>query len=145
MGAYAASKFAAEAISEALAIEAAQFGVRVAIIEPGVVATPIFDKAMERPPNFESPYFGVTFRTSRLLLAGLASPASPDETADVIWRAITTDSPKLRHTVGADAARLSVERARLADEEWVAGFSTPDDAEWRANMLAWSGTEVPPM
>jgi NAD(P)-dependent dehydrogenase (short-subunit alcohol dehydrogenase family) len=145
MGAYAASKFAAEAISEALAVEAAQFGIRVAIIEPGVVATPIFDKAMERPPDFTSPYFDVTFRTSRFMLAGLAAPATPDETADVIWRAITTDSPRLRYTVGRDAATLSVERARLPDEEWVAGLSAPDDAEWRANMLAWSGTDVPPM
>src|SRR3954452_6284102 len=84
-GAYAASKWATEAVSEVLASEVAQFGIRVAIVEPGVVATPIFDKAMEHPPDFESPYFSVTFRTSRFMLAGLADPSQSDDVADVIW------------------------------------------------------------
>jgi NAD(P)-dependent dehydrogenase (short-subunit alcohol dehydrogenase family) len=143
-GAYAASKWAAEAISEILAIEAAPFGIRVAIVEPGVVATPIFDKAMERPPDFSSPYFPITFRTSRLMLAGLADPSTPDEVAEVIWGAISADTPTLRHTVGRDAATLDRARATLSDEEWIAGLSTPDDAEWRANMQTWAATEVPP-
>ncbi len=144
-GAYAASKWATEAMSETLASEVAQFGIRVAIIEPGVVITPIFDKAMETPPDVNSPYFDVTFRTSRFMLAGLANPSTPDETADTIWNAISTNTPKLRYTVGTDAATLMIERAKLTDEEWIAGLSDPDDAAWRANMLKWGATEVPPL
>jgi NAD(P)-dependent dehydrogenase (short-subunit alcohol dehydrogenase family) len=143
-GAYAASKFATEAMSEVLATEVAQFGIRVAIVEPGVVVTPIFDKAMERPIDFESPYFSITFRTSRLLMAGLASPSTPDDVADVIQRAITTEAPVLRHPVGIDATTLAAQRAALSDEAWIEGLSTPDDATWRANMLEWAATEVPP-
>ncbi len=143
-GAYAASKFATEAMSEVLATEVAPFGIRVAIIEPGVVVTPIFDKAMERPIDFESPYFSITFRTSRLLMAGLANPSTPDDVADVVWRAITTDAPVLRHPVGVDATTLADQRAALTDEAWIEGLSTPDDAAWRAHMVEWAATEVPP-
>ena len=142
-GAYAASKWAAEAISEILAAETAPFGIRVAIIEPGVVVTPIFDKAMERPLDTESPYFEWTFRTSRLLLAGLADGSTPEQTADVIWQAISTDSPTLRYRVGADAEALAEHRPSLTDEEWIAGTTLVDDEQWRANMKLWAATDVP--
>jgi len=144
-GAYAASKFATEAMSEELATEVAPFGIRVAIIEPGVVVTPIFDKAMERPIDMESPYFTITFRTSRLLMAGLANPSTPDDVADAIWHAVTTDAPVLRYPVGIDAATLATQRAATSDEAWIEGLSTPDDAAWRALMVEWAATEVPPM
>ena len=52
--AYAASKWAFEALSECLAQEMKAFNVRVAIIEPGVIATPIFGKG--RPVPKDSPY-----------------------------------------------------------------------------------------
>lgn len=145
LGAYAGSKFALEAISDALAIEVAPFGIRVAIIEPGVVVTPIFEKGSDQPIDFESPYFEMTFRTSRFLMAGLMNPASPETAADVIWNAVASPSATVRRTVGEDAATTVSERAKVSDEAWLSGFSTPDDAQWRSNMLAWTGTEVPPM
>ncbi len=52
--AYASSKFALEALSECLAQEMKAFGVRVAIVEPGVIATPIFGKL--QPPPGDSKY-----------------------------------------------------------------------------------------
>jgi NAD(P)-dependent dehydrogenase (short-subunit alcohol dehydrogenase family) len=144
-GAYSASKWAAEALSETLAAETAPFGIRVAIVEPGVVITPIFDKAAQRPLDTTSPYFKWTMRTGRLLLAGLVDPSTSDETADVIWRAITTDTPVLRHRVGRDAETVAVARSSITDEDWIAGLVVEDDAQWRANMEAWSGTRVPPL
>jgi NAD(P)-dependent dehydrogenase (short-subunit alcohol dehydrogenase family) len=144
-GAYAASKWAAEAISEVLATEVAPFGIRVAVIEPGVVATAMVDKSMQQPIDFESPYFPITFRTSRFLLAGLGAASAPVDVADTIWGAITTDTPTLRYTVGADAAALATHRPAIADDAWIAGLSNPDDDAWRADMLTWGGTDVPPM
>jgi NAD(P)-dependent dehydrogenase (short-subunit alcohol dehydrogenase family) len=144
-GAYAASKWAAEAISEILAAEVAPFGIRVAIVEPGVVTTAMVDKSMQQPIDFESPYFPVTFRTSRFLLAGLANASAADDVADVIWGAVTTEAPTLRYTVGADAAALATHRPTVSDDTWIAALSDPDDAAWRANILAWGATEVPPL
>lgn len=146
MAAYSASKWAAEAITEALAAEVAAFGIRVAAIEPGVVATPIFDKAMERPIDFESPYLPVTFRTSRLLMAGLSThAATPDETAAVIWEAISTETPRLRYTVGVDAATFIATRHDISDEELLAALTSPDEAFWQDRMLAWYATDIPAM
>lgn len=145
MAAYAASKWAAEAVTEALAAEVARFGIRVAAIEPGVVATPIFDKAMERGIDFESPYLPVTFRTSRLLLAGLGThAATPDETAAVVWEAISTETPRLRYTVGIDANTFMAARQEISDEDLLAALTTPDEEVWRDRMLAWFATDIPP-
>lgn len=146
MAAYSASKWAAEAITEALAAEVAQFGIRVAAIEPGVVATPIFDKAMERPVDFESPYMPVTFRTSRLLLAGLSThAATPDDTAAVIWEAVSTETPRLRYTVGVDADTFVAARRNFSDEDLLSALTSSDEAFWRDRMLAWYATDIPPM
>jgi NAD(P)-dependent dehydrogenase (short-subunit alcohol dehydrogenase family) len=144
-GAYSASKWAAEALSETLAAETAPFGIRVAIVEPGVVITPIFDKAAQRPLDTASPYFEWTMRTGRLLLAGLVNPSTSEDTAEVIWRAITTDTPALRYRVGHDAETVAVARYATTDEDWIAGLIVDDDAQWRANMQAWAGTDVPPL
>ncbi len=143
-GAYSASKWATEALSETLAAEAAPFGIRVAIIEPGVVLTPIFEKG-DGLSDPSSPYFDGELRSGRVMMAGLSNPSMPDEAAAVVWEAIASDTPKLRYTVGRDAELLAASRAATPDEVWIAGLTTPDDAQWRANMKLWGGIEVPPL
>ena len=64
MGPYAASKFALEALADALRVELLPFGVRVVLIEPGSVATPIWERSLRRaegdleppPPGTEGVY-----------------------------------------------------------------------------------------
>ena len=141
---YSASKWAAEALSEALAAEVEPFGIRVAIVEPGVVMTPIVDKGGKQPLDSKSPYFGSTLRTIRLLLAGLIEPLTADQVADTVWHAITTDAPSLRYVIGRDAEAIAATRSAISDRAWIAGLSVADEEQWRANMTAWTATEVPP-
>src|SRR3979490_1437192 len=85
----AASKWALEALSEGLAQEMRAFNVRVAIVEPGVIATPIFGKA--RPLPTDSPY--PPARRQRALFAGsLAEPHSPYVVGEQIRQIVHADS-----------------------------------------------------
>jgi NAD(P)-dependent dehydrogenase (short-subunit alcohol dehydrogenase family) len=132
-GHYAAVKHALEAASEALAQEVQALGIRVVIIEPGVVVTPIFTKA-RRFADPASPYFD---HVRRLLLSyqlQMKRPSMPSDVAEVIYEAVTTREPRLRYLVGEDARRLVAGRQRLSDEEFIAGARPMPDEEYLALM-----------
>lgn len=74
--AYATSKLATEALTEILAAEAKPFGIRVTLIEPGVVATPIFAKAMDDPENPDTPYIGGQRLGELFMSARMGTPGS---------------------------------------------------------------------
>jgi len=116
-GHYCAAKHALEAASEALAQEVFAFGIRVAIVEPGVVTTPIFTKA-RRFADAASPYAVHVRRL--LLLYQLATPNQPADVARVIYEAVTTERPVVRYPVGADAERVITGRQRVSDEDYAA-------------------------
>lgn len=119
-GHYSAVKHALEAASEALAQEVLAFGIRVAIVEPGVVITPIFSKA-KRFADPSSPYFEHVRRLLALYQKQMPFAAQPSDVAEVIYDAVTTTAPKLRWLVGEDAKRLTEGRRRLSDEEYIGG------------------------
>ena len=107
---YAASKWAFEALSECLAQEMKAFNVRVAIVEPGVIATPIFGKA--RPLPKDSPYPHAR-RQRASFAASLTKPTSPYVVGEQIRQIVDGDSWQLRYPVGPDAVPfLKWERAR---------------------------------
>ena len=125
-GFYAASKFALESASEALAIEVRRFGIRVVLIEPGVTRTP----ALEKMPNLrpDTVYRPLLARGARTLGSRIALAAELSSVAVAIREAIESPNYRLRHLLGEDS-RLWVEgRARLTDEQWVdAGRDMSDD------------------
>lgn len=129
MGAYGATKFAVEALSESLAQELAPFGVRVAIIEPGVIATPIWVKSA--PPPADSAYAEAGRATMTYFTRMLSEPTPPEAVADTIAEAVSTTSPKLRYPVGWDAVQLIERRRHVADEDLVAMSALGHD-EWAA-------------
>jgi NAD(P)-dependent dehydrogenase (short-subunit alcohol dehydrogenase family) len=128
-GHYCAVKHALEAASEALAQEVVAFGIRVAIVEPGVVATPIFAKAR----RFAEPDSPHAVHVGRLLLfyrMQMKAASQPEDVARVIHEAVTTEAPRLRYLVGEDAKRLVAGRLRTTDEEHVAAGDEMPDAEF---------------
>jgi NAD(P)-dependent dehydrogenase (short-subunit alcohol dehydrogenase family) len=135
---YAASKWALEAASEALAQEMKPFGVRVAIVEPGIIATPIFGKVAPGPPRSHYPN---SRRLAALFAAALKNPVSPYVVGEAIRRIVESDSWQLRHTVGPDAAPFLAWRAAMSDEEWV-NYGAATDAEWVARVKRDFGLDV---
>jgi NAD(P)-dependent dehydrogenase (short-subunit alcohol dehydrogenase family) len=127
--AYASSKFALEAASEALAQEMKAFGVRVAIVEPGVIATAIADKV--QPPSADSNYphgrriYGL-FKTSLE-----NNPVSPYVVGEKIREIVESGGWKLRHPVGPDAEGFLAWRASMNDEQWVE-WGALSDEQWVA-------------
>ena len=117
-GHYSAVKHALEAMSEALAQEVQGFGIRVAIVEPGVVITPIFSKA-QRFADPASPYADHVRRLLLFYQKQMKQAAQPADAARVICEAATTSAPRLRWLVGDDARLLVAGRQRLSDEEYL--------------------------
>ena len=141
--AYSASKFALGAASEALAHEVAAFGVRVAIIEPGVIQTAIFENSAGATRyDKSSPYRQIMRRNGKLFAAGFRNPGRPETVAEVIFEAATTERPRLRYLVGTDAEGMAAGRARISDEEWVAMGGGLDDAEYNARFKRYFGIEL---
>jgi NAD(P)-dependent dehydrogenase (short-subunit alcohol dehydrogenase family) len=122
---YAASKWAFEALSECLAQEMRAFNVRVAIVEPGVIATPIFTKVP--PLQADSPYPHAK-RLRALFAASRAKPTPPSVVAEVIREIVGGDSRQLRYPVGPDGLPFLKGRASKTDEQIIDEASQSDEA-----------------
>jgi NAD(P)-dependent dehydrogenase (short-subunit alcohol dehydrogenase family) len=119
LGAYAMSKFALEAMTDALRIELAPWGIHVSIVEPGTIKTPIWTRERPDPPPEAAPLYGERIDAFRRLAVkrGIAG-APPEVVADAVEHALTADRPRTRYLVGRDAKlRARVERLpdRLRD------------------------------
>ncbi|MEM9292723.1 MAG: SDR family oxidoreductase [Acidobacteriota bacterium] len=120
---YHGSKFAVEGLSEALSFELAAIGVRVKIVEPGMIATDFggrsFDLSLDESLT---EYQEVVSK----LLAGfenVGDNASPPElVAEVIYRAATDGTDQLRYTAGPDAKQIIAHRKQADDATFLAGI-----------------------
>jgi NAD(P)-dependent dehydrogenase (short-subunit alcohol dehydrogenase family) len=128
---YVASKWAFEGLSEGLAQELAPFGIRVAIIEPGVTKSAIFAKNIDAP-NQSGAYDAHYRRLFQFYAAGHAHSTDPFEVAALIHHAVTTDSPRLRYAVSWGGPEMIAGRQAMSDEAWVALGALADDADYYA-------------
>ncbi len=128
--AYCASKFAIEAFSEALAQEVLPFGIRVAIIEPGVVASAIFENT---PVHYDraSPYKPAMRRNGRFYSVGIAAATPAERIAEVIAEALAAKQPKLRYAAGYGSQAID-RRAAMSDQDFVALGNMNDPDYYRA-------------
>jgi NAD(P)-dependent dehydrogenase (short-subunit alcohol dehydrogenase family) len=115
---YVASKWALEGISQELAQEVAPFGVRVAIIEPGVTRSSLFAKHVDAP-NATGAYDAHYQKMFRFYAAGRPNATDPFEVGRVVHHAITTDAPVLRYPVSWGGEELVRALSALRDEDWL--------------------------
>jgi len=121
----------------------AAFGIRVAIIEPGVIQTAIFENSAGATRyDKASPYRQIMRRNGKLFAAGFRNPGRAETVAEVIFDAVTTDRPRLRYPVGTDAEGLAAGRARISDEDWVAMGGELSDAEYNGRFKRFFGIEL---
>jgi NAD(P)-dependent dehydrogenase (short-subunit alcohol dehydrogenase family) len=125
LGAYAASKFALEAISEALAGEVKPFNIRVGIVEPGITDT---DMAQHIKVDSVSVYPQVR-RFGGLFAASLKNPTPASLVATKILEVAESGTWQLRHPVGPDAIPFLGWRASMTDEQWV-DWNALNDEDW---------------
>jgi NAD(P)-dependent dehydrogenase (short-subunit alcohol dehydrogenase family) len=122
---YCASKFALEALSEALAQEVRPFNVRVAIVQPGIIDTAMARRIEDGATDAEYPQVR---RFGHMFEAALQQPTPPAMVAAKIREIVESDTRTLRHPVGPDAEGFLGWRASLSDQEWVEWGALPDDA-----------------
>ncbi len=115
LGAYAMSKFALEAMTDALRIELAPWGIHVSIVEPGTIRTPIWTRERPEPPPEARSLYGERIDAFRRLAVARGSAGAPPETvADAVEHALTARKPRTRYLVGRDA-KLRARVDRLPD------------------------------
>jgi NAD(P)-dependent dehydrogenase (short-subunit alcohol dehydrogenase family) len=129
VGPYCGSKFAMEALTDALRMELKPWGIGVSIIEPGVIATPILknsisaaENAMKEVPEQRRKLYDQAIATGLKASEGIVKAAIPVEAVvKSVVHALTSKRPKIRYVVGLDAHIVSICCRLIPDRvlDWV--------------------------
>ncbi|MFN2434915.1 MAG: SDR family oxidoreductase [Nitrososphaeraceae archaeon] len=118
--AYVSSKFALEGLSESISFELEEFGIRVIVIEPGVVQTDFFQNLKIKGMNTDSPYHSLMARRVTFLEKAMKnSPSSSYQVANTILYALNSKDPDFRYVVGNDAMNSIQMRGSLSDRKFM--------------------------
>lgn len=120
---YHGTKFAVEGISEALGYEMEAIGVRVKLVEPGAIKTDFSGRSFDfnNDESLEA-YQGVVGRLFASMEGLMEHAADASMVAEVIYRAATDESPRVRYIAGADAEQFIDLRKNVDDETFIAGI-----------------------
>jgi NAD(P)-dependent dehydrogenase (short-subunit alcohol dehydrogenase family) len=118
---YVSTKFAVEGLSESMSYEVEPFGIKVILIEPGVIQTNFFNSSVlakkSQDPN--SPYAplmkGMEDNVNKMMKNG----STPQYVAEVVLDAVTSENPKLRYLAGKDIEQWLEAKKKMSDEEFV--------------------------
>ena len=133
LGPYSASKFALEALTDALRMELHPWGIQVSIIEPGAITTPIWEKSDMAAGELEASasedakvlYGEAVIRIREAIVQAAQRAIPPDAVVRAVYHALTSSHPRTRYLVGADA------RLRAWMVKWL-----PDRVQDR--LLTWA-------
>lgn len=121
--AYVSSKFAVEGLSESISFELEEFGIRVIVIEPGVVKSDFFHNVKVKGMNLESPYHELMERRVNFLDKAMKNSLTCSyDVASIILEALNSKDPKFRYVIGNDATNSLRMRNSLSDRkfmEWI--------------------------
>jgi NAD(P)-dependent dehydrogenase (short-subunit alcohol dehydrogenase family) len=112
---YVSSKFALEGLSESMAYELEQFGIKIILIEPGVIDT---NFAFVTPKKALGTYSNLMNKIQTNLFSTLANGTSPKVVANMILNAVTEENPERRYLVGNDAIELISARKNSTDKDF---------------------------
>lgn len=123
MGPYAASKFALEALTDSLRLELRSWGIHVAIIEPGPIATPIWQKSLTTadelthtlPPAGYQLYQAAMARARQRLVKASQAGIPAEVVAELVAHALAAKRPKTRYPVGR-GVRMAILLAKFAPD-----------------------------
>jgi NAD(P)-dependent dehydrogenase (short-subunit alcohol dehydrogenase family) len=116
--AYVSSKFALEGLSESISYELKQFGIKIVLIEPGVINTNFAFVTPKKALEANSSYSQLMNKLEENLFSTIANGTPPKDVATVILHSITKESSEHRYLVGNDAVELINARKNSTDEEF---------------------------
>ena len=122
MSAYVSSKFALEGLSESLSYELEPFGIRVVIIEPGVIRTNFKKNSVMSKKSLDnssiSPYSSIIQKMDASISSIVEHATPPEEVAKAILYAVISNNPELRYLVGNDIIMMAETKKSMSDEDF---------------------------
>ena len=119
--AYVSTKFAVEGLSESMAYELEPLGIKVILVEPGVIKTNIANGMViaKKSQNSNSPYSQIMQKMSTSFEHMLENASSsPDVVAKVVLQAVTSENPSLRYLAGKDVEMWVEAKRNMSDDEF---------------------------
>jgi len=137
---YSSSKWAVECLSENLAQEVAPFGIRVSVLEPGVVRTAILPKNIGHPePTAYEPAYR---RMLQFYAKGIEAAFPAEKVADTLVQMLRDPDTPFRTTCAWGGEELSLGRAKISDADWVALGGIEDDDAYYSRFKELFGLEL---
>ena len=122
MSAYVSSKFALEGLSESMSYELEPFGIKVVIIEPGVIRTNFKKNSVMSKKSLDnssiSPYSSIIQKIDSSISSIIEHATPPEEVAKTILHAITSNNPELRYLVGNDMIMMVETKKSMSEEDF---------------------------
>ena len=119
--AYVSSKFAVEGFSESIRYELEDFGIKVILIEPGVVKSNFYENTKMSKNSLmdpKSPYHSIAQKIFDAFLPMLQYAFPAKKVAAVILEAVISENPEIRYIVGDDAKSINEARIKMSDKEF---------------------------
>jgi NAD(P)-dependent dehydrogenase (short-subunit alcohol dehydrogenase family) len=118
--AYVSTKFAVEGLSESMAYELEPLGIKVILVEPGVIKTNISNGMViaKKSQNSNSPYSQIMQKMSTSFEHMSENASSPDLVTKVVLQAVTSENPSLRYLAGKDVEMWVEAKRNMSDDEF---------------------------